>query len=336
MLTFVVRRVMLAIPVLFGLLALTFVLVRMAPSDPAAVLAGEAATPQQIEQIRKSYGLDRPLPEQFVLYIGQVLRGDLGNSFQTQRPVISDLLSRLPATIELALFAMTLAVLFGVPLGVVAAAYHGTPVDQGVRVTTVAGLAIASFWMGIMLQILFSMKLGLLPVRGRIANPVLAPPFVTGLYLIDSLVAGKPALFLESLRHLILPGFALALSPMASIARFTRSGVLESLQKDYVLYETAVGYPRRTILAKYVLRNSVVSTVTQIGLLLGGVLSSGVVIETIFDWPGVGSYAVVSIISSDYNAMLATVLVIGVAYALINIVIDIVHALIDPRVREQL
>jgi peptide/nickel transport system permease protein len=333
---FLLRRTLLAIPVLFGLLVLTFILIRMVPADPAAALAGESASAAQIEQIRKSYGLDRPLPEQFLLYLGQVVRGDLGISFATRRPVISDILVRLPATIELTLFAITIAVLIGVPLGLIAAANHGKGLDQAVRVSTVAGLAIASFWMAIMLQLLFSMYLDLLPVRGRIGNPLAEPPFFTGLYLVDSLIAGRLDLFCESLRHILLPGITLAIGPSATIARFTRSGVLETLQKDYVLYETAVGYPRRILLAKYVLRNSVVTTVTQIGLLLGGILSSAVVVETIFDWPGLGNFAVSSIMAFDYNAMMATTLVIGIAYVIINMIVDIVHAIIDPRLREQL
>lgn len=336
MLSFIARRLMLAIPVLFGLLVLTFVLVRLVPSDPAAALAGEMGSVEMIEAIRKEYGFDRPIVEQFFIYLGQVVQGNLGISYATRRPVMSDVIDRLPATIELTLFAISLAAFLGITIGVIAAEYHGRWIDLAIRVCTIGGLAIASFWMAIMLQFLFSMELDLLPVHGRLTSTTIPPPSVTGMYLLDSLIVGRLDIFIDALRHIILPGVTLAIGPTATIGRFTRSGVLDALQKDYVTYETAVGYPRMVIMSKYVLRNSVITTVTQIGLLLGGVLSSAVVIEAIFDWPGLGSYAVTSIFASDYQAILAATLVIGVAYAVINLAVDIVHALIDPRVMEQL
>lgn len=336
MLTFIVRRLFLAIPVLFGLLVLIFILIRIVPEDPAVAMAGEQGSVEMIESIRKEYGFDRPLVEQFFIYLKQVVQGDLGTSYATNRPVIIDVMDRLPATIELTLFAITLAACLGIPIGVIAAANHGRSLDQVIRVFTVSGLAIASFWMAIMLQLLFSMELDILPVRGRLDSMAIPPPFITGLYLFDSLIAFRFDLFADALKHIILPGVTLAIGPTATIARFTRSGVLETLQKDYVIYETAVGYPRRVLMAKYVLRNSVVTTVTQIGLLLGGVLSSAVVIEAIYDWPGLGSYTITAIFNSDYQAILAATLIIGVAYAIINLLVDIVHAMIDPRVMEQI
>ncbi len=201
---------------------------------------------------------------------------------------------------------------------------------------TVGGLAIASFWLAIMLQLLFSMALDLLPIHGRLSPEGTAPPGVTGVYLIDSLIAGRPDIFVDALRHIALPVMTIGFGAMATITRFTRSAVLETLQTDFVIYETAIGLPRMVIMAKYVLRNSIVTTVTQVGLLFGSILSSAVVVEAIFDWPGLGSYAVGAIMTSDYQAIIAVVLIIGVAYALINITVDLVHAWIDPRVREQL
>ncbi len=329
------RRLLLALPALLGLLVLTFILLRVVPSDPSTALAGENATPEQIEAIRKAYGFDQPLWRQFVVYIGQVATGDLGNSIFTEQPVIRDIARRLPATIELVLMALIFATCVGIPLGVLAAVHHNSAFDHAVRVITVGGLAIAPFWFAIILQLIFSMDLNWLPLRGRLPVQVQPPEFITGLYMPDSLLSGRLDLFLQSAHHMILPAFTLSLGSLASITRFTRAGVLETLQKDFVSYERAAGYPDRRIIWVYVLRNSVVATVTQIGLLFGALIAGAVAIETIFDWPGIGSYAVQAILTSDYKAILAVTLVVGVIYALVNLVVDIVHALLDPRVAEE-
>ena len=333
---FLTRRILLIVPILAGLLVLTFAMVHIVPTDPAAALAGEQATAAQIDEIRRAYGFDRPLHEQFISYVTSVLTGDLGTSLYSRRPVAEEIFRRLPATIELTLFGLFLAVVIGIPLGVAAAANHNGWLDQFLRVVTISQLAIASFWFAIMLQLVFSMELAALPLQGRVDVAAGAPPHFVGLYLIDSLVAGRLDIFLSALKHLILPSVALALGAMATITRFTRSSVLETLQTDFVAYERAIGYPRFMLLAKYVLRNSIVVPMTQIGLLFGHMLSGAVVIEAIFQWPGLGSYAVTAITTGDYQAILAVTLVVGVLYAVINIVVDIAHAFIDPRVREQL
>jgi peptide/nickel transport system permease protein len=333
---FLMRRFLLIGPILFGLLLLTFSMIHLVPTDPAAALAGEQATAAQIEEIRRAHGFDRPLIEQFATYLGNVLTGNLGIGIYSNRPVSEEILERLPATIELTFFALLLSAVIGIPLGVVAAAFHNGWIDQLLRVVTISQLAIASFWMAIMLQLIFSMYLGWLPLQGRVSVALGAPPHLTGFYLIDSLAAGRLDIFFDVLVHLIMPAVTLALGAMATITRFTRSSVVENLQADYVAYERAIGYPRPVLLGKYVLRNSVVVPVTQIGLLFGSMLSSAVVIEAIFQWPGLGSYAVTAITTGDYQAILAVTLVIGVLYAVINILVDIAHALIDPRVREQL
>lgn len=336
MLRFLIRRLLLVIPSLIGLMVLTFVLVRVVPSDPAATLAGENSTRQQIEEIRAKYGFDKPLYEQFAIYVGQVLSGDLGNSAFSNRPVSGDVLRTLPATIELVFIALAIATLIGIPLGTLAAVRHNGLLDHVVRVTTVGGLAVASFWFAIMLQLLFSMELEWLPLRGRIGVNVGAPPTVTGFFLVDSLLAGNWTQFTSSLRHIAMPAITLAIPALATIARFARAGVLDTMQRDFVQYETAIGYPRHRIIWVYVLRNSVIAAVTQVGLLFGALISSAVAVEAIFDWPGLGSYAVQAILSSDYKAVLAVTLVVGVIYAVVNIVVDLVHGLLDPRVAEQL
>jgi len=336
MLRFFVRRILLVVPALLGLLVLTFFLVRVVPADPSAALAGENATVEQIEAIREQYGFDEPLITQFFIYVGQVARGDLGISVYTNRSVVADIAFRLPATLELNFAALLLAAGLGIPLGLIAAIAHNTVLDHVLRFFTVGGLAIASFWLAIMLQMLFSMQLDWLPLRGRLGVATDLPPGYTGFYLIDSLLGGRPDIFLDALRHIALPAITLSFGAMATITRFTRSGVLDTLQRDFVLYETAVGYPRWIIMGVYVLRNSLVATVTQIGLLFGVLIGGGVVVEAIFDWPGIGTYAVQAIFNSDYKAILAVTLLIGIVYAIVNIIVDLVHALLDPRVAEQL
>lgn len=333
---FIIRRILLAIPALFGLALLTFILIHAAPGDPAVVLAGDQATPQQIAAIRQQYGFDRPLVEQFAIYLSQLAQGSLGVSYMTQRPISVEIAERLPATFELSLFAMFLATVIGIPLGVLAAQFHNRALDHLLRVVTIGGLAVASFWLAIMLQFAFSMRLDWLPVHGRLTEGVQPPAFVTGLYTLDALISGRFDLARDALIHLILPGLALATAPLATIMRFTRAAVLSTLQRDFVFYERAVGYPRFVLMGKYVLRNSLVTPVTQIGLLLGAVLGSAVVIEAIFDWQGLGTYAVLSIATADYQATLAVVLVVGAVYTIINILVDLLHAVIDPRIVEQL
>lgn len=336
MLRFLVRRVLLVLPVLFGLLVLTFILVRIVPNDPSAALAGQNATPQQIAEIRAKYGFDEPLIIQFFVYLKQVAQGDFGDSIQSGRPVVTDIGQRLPATLELTFAALGLGVFLGVPLGTLAAVRHNTMLDHVLRFFTVGGIAIASFWLAIMLQLLFAMQLDVLPLRGRLSAIMDGPRTITGLYLFDSLVTGRFDIFWNALRHITLPAITLSFGSLATITRFTRSGVLETLQKEYVQYETAAGYPRWLLVSVYVLRNSVVATVTQIGLLFGALLGGSIVVEAIYDWPGIGSYAVFAIFTSDYKAILAMTLLVGVVYAAVNILVDVIHGVIDPRVGEQM
>jgi peptide/nickel transport system permease protein len=336
MLRFILRRVLSAIPSLFGLMIVTFLLIRMVPADPAAALAGDNATPDQIAAIRHQYGFDRPVYQQLLLYFGQVFRFDFGESEYSHRPVGLDIRQRLPATLELTFTALFIAIVIGIPLGVVAGVNHNRWPDFALRLFSITGIALAAFWVAIMLQLLFSMQLDWLPLRGRTGAGVALPREITGSLLIDSLIAGRFDVFWDALRHLIMPAVTLALGPLATIARFTRAGVLETMQKDFVLYERAVGYPRRRLIWIYVLRNSVIAAVTQIGLLFGALIAGAVVVESIFDWPGIGNYAVQAILTADYKVMLAVTLLIGVVYTVVNILTDLVHGLLDPRLWEQL
>jgi peptide/nickel transport system permease protein len=336
MLRFIARRCFLAIPSLFGLLVLTFFLIRVVPADPAAALAGENATPAQIAEVRHQYGFDRPIYQQFIVYLGQVARLDFGESAYSHRSVALDIKQRLPATLELTIAALLIGTVLGIPLGTIAAVYHNRWPDTLLRILSVAGVAIAAFWFAIELQLLFAMELDWLPLRGRFPEGLAPPSHITGLYLVDSLLTLRFDRFGKAFVHIILPAFTLSLAGLASIARFTRAGVLETMQKEFVHYAEAAGYQRRRIIWVYVLRNSVVGATTQIGLLFGGLISSAVAVESIFDWPGVGSYAVNAILTSDYKAVLAVTLVVGVIYAAVNILVDVVHAWLDPRVAETL
>ena len=346
MLRFILRRLLLVIPSLAGLLVLTFILIRVAPADPAAALAGENATPAQIAEIRRQYGLDQPIHVQFFTYLGQVARLDFGESAYSRRPIALmsprspstpialEIGQRLPATLELTLFALVIATTIGIPLGTIAAVYHNRWPDLVLRVLSVGGVAVAAFWFAIELQFLFTMQLGWFPLRGRLASDLTAPASITGLYLVDSLLTGRIDLFRNSLWHLVLPAVTLSLGGIATITRFTRAGVLDTLQKDYVTYERAQGFPTGALIWKFVLRNSVVAAITQIGLLFGSLIAGAVVVETIFDWPGIGFYTVQAILTADTKVMLAVTLLVGVIYAAVNILVDIVHGLVDPRLRE--
>ena len=336
MLIFALRRVALAVPSLLGLLIITFLMIRMVPADPAAALAGDNATVAQIAQIRQQYGLDQPVWVQFGTYLNGVAHLDFGTSAYSNRPVATDIAQRLPATLELTMVSLLIGIGLGVPLGVVAATQHNRWPDFAIRVLSVAGLAMAAFWFAIMLQLLFAMHLDWLPLRGRLSDGLSAPTGPTGFLLIDAPLAGRLDVFLDAARHLVLPAVTLAFGSVATITRFTRAGVLETLQKDFVLYERAVGYPRRRLIWLYVLRNSVVATVTQIGLIFGGLIAGAVVVESIFDWPGIGNYTVQAILTADSKVMLAVTLLVGVVYAVVNILADLVHGWIDPRLMDDL
>jgi peptide/nickel transport system permease protein len=331
LLAMVVQRLLWMPPTLFGLLLIVFAVSHVIPSDPARVMAGENAPAEQVEAVRHRFGLDQPLPIQFARYVGDVVTGNFGISLFTQRPVADDLFARLPATLELALSAMVLAVLGGVPLGVVAALRRNTWLDHLVRLVTVAGLAMAAFWLAILLQLLFSMWLGLTPVQGRIDG--WGPDPITGFYTIDAILRGDWETLGQALRYLALPVLTLALPAMATIVRFTRAGVLNVMSSNFVFYQAAMGIPRRRVVWKYILRGALIGTLTQIGLIFGNLIAGAVVVEAVFDWPGLGSFAVSSILQSDYNAIMSFTLFTGAMFILVNLLVDVAQSVLDPRGR---
>lgn len=316
-------------PTLLGLLIITFTISHIIPADPVAFIAGDNASAEQIAALKAKFGVDQPLPTQLWNYILGVLQGDFGVSLYTQRPIIDDLVGRLPATLELAIVAAVISALIGVPLGVLAAVDRNSWLDHGLRVFTVSGLAIAAFWLAILLQLLFAMEWNLTPLQGRIDG--WGPDKVTGFFLIDSLIMGDWEVFGSVVSHMILPAITLAFPAMATLMRFTRAGVLDAINSNYVDYQQAMGLPRRVVIWRYVLRNALIGTVTQLGLVFGNLIANAVVVEAVFNWPGLGLYAVNSILQSDYNAIMGFTLTIGAVFIIANLLVDIAHGMIDPR-----
>ena len=323
------NRLLWLAPTLLGLLAITFTISHVIPADPIAFIAGDNASAEQIAALKAKFGVDKPIPVQLWNYVIGVAQGDFGVSLYTQRPIADDLVSRLPATLELAFVSILLSAVIGIPLGVLAAVDRNSWLDHALRVFTVSGLAIAAFWLAILFQLLFAMEWGVTPLQGRIDG--WGPDPVTGFFLIDSAWVGDWTAFRSAAHHMVLPAVTLAFPAMATIMRFTRAGVLDAVNSNYVDYQNAMGVPRRVIIWRYVLRNALIGTVTQLGLIFGYLIANAVVVEAVFDWPGLGLYAVNSILQSDYNAIMGFTLIMGAVFIVANLLVDITHGLIDPR-----
>ncbi|MDE2776439.1 MAG: ABC transporter permease [Chloroflexota bacterium] len=317
---------------LFGMAVILFVVTQVLPADPAAVAAGTDARPEQIEKIRRELGLDRPFHEQFITYISGLARGDLGKSLLTRRAVSDDLKLRFPATLELAIFSGVVIVIFSVGLGMIAAVKAGTALDWLIRAFVVIGMAIPPFVLALVLQLIFAKWLDLFPLEGRLHTLIAPPPFTTGLYTVDSLLAGQWDVFWMSLRHLALPVAALALGRLAVGARFTRSGMLETLTKPYVRTARAKGLRENRIVVSHAFRNALIPVVTMLGIQIGFLLSGAVLVEVVFTWPGLGRYAVDSVLSFDFYAVIGAALVIAVIFVVSNTIVDLLYTQLDPRI----
>jgi peptide/nickel transport system permease protein len=330
----VVRRLGTALPSVAGVIVVTFLLTRALPGDPAVYFAGIAATQQAVEQIRHQMGFDRSLPAQFLDYLGQLAHGDLGTSLTTGQPVLSELLTRLPASAELGLTALCLSVAIAVPLGVAAATRPGSLVDHACRIITTAGVSLPTFFTGLLLVYLFYYLAGWAPAPlGRLDVFSTAPPRWSGFYLIDSLVAHDLDAFRASLAQLILPVATLAIFSLAPLARITRAAMLAALGSEFVRTARASGLPRRRIVFVYAFRNAVLPVITTLGIVCSFLIGGSVLVEKVFAWPGIGSYAVEAMIASDYASVQGFVLMMALLYVLLNLSIDIVYGLVDPRVR---
>lgn len=332
MIRFICRRVLFLGFVLLGISIITFALTRIVPGDPARLMAGQHATGEQVRVLAERYGLDKPVTTQFWVYMSGLLKGDLGMSLTNRRPVLDDLRQFLPASIELTGAAVLLVVLVGLPLGLMSGARRGGPFDHLLRLATVGGVSMPIFWLGILLQILFYKQLNLLPIGGRLGVLDIEPPPVTGFYLIDTLIDGDFATFRSALVHLILPAATLAAGSIAVISRMMRASVIEVLDADYVRTARAKGLPQGAVLRSHVFRNALVPTTTILGLQIGALLAGNVLAEVVFNWPGIGLYAVNAIKNLDYPAIMGVTLAISVIYVFVNLLVDIAYVILDPRI----
>lgn len=334
MLKTLLDRLLTTIPALVGVIVVSFLLTRVLPGDTAAYFAGPAATPKAIEEIRTQFGLDRPLPEQFGRYVVELSRGDLGQSLTTGQPVLADLRARLPASAELTLFGLVLSLLIAVPLGITAAVKQGSPIDHACRIVATAGVSLPVFFTGLLLVYVFYFILQWSPAPlGRLDVFASAPPTMTGFYLVDSLIAGDLETFRAALSQIVLPGITLAIFALAPIARITRASMLAVLSSEFVRTARAAGLTGRTVVMTYAFRNAMLPVVTTLGMVFSFLLGANVLVEKVFAWPGVGSYAVEALIASDFAPVQGFVLAMAILYIVLNLAIDMTYGLIDPRVR---
>jgi len=327
------RRAGLTVFVIFGVTLITFVLTHVVPADPVVAYLGDHAPPDLVIKVRHQLGLDRPLPEQYVIYLGGLLQGNLGVSILDTRSVSADLAQYLPATVELASCAMLVAILTGVPAGIISAVYKDAWPDQITRVVALGGTSLPVFYVGLLLLGLFYSRLGILPGPGQLSIFTPPPPHLTGMVAVDALLSGQWAALADALRHLVLPAFVLGYFTTGLIMRMTRSSLLEVLRQDYVRTARAKGITEPRVVLRHALRNALLPTVTVVGLTFGDLLSGAVLTETIFSWPGIGRYATVSVTNVDVPAVLGVTLVAAVIFSLFNLGVDVVYAYLDPQIR---
>ena len=336
LLDFILRRSFTALFVLVGVSLITFFLSRVIPSDAAALYIGPKARTEDIERVRKQLGLDKPLPVQYAVYMGELLHGDLGNSISTKRPVTQEIAERLPATLELLFMGMFIAVLIGVPLGVLSARWQSSPLDVFVRTISIVGVSMPAFYLGLLMQIAFFRNLDVLPLAGRVDSDLrFVSPIqpITSFLLFDSLVTLNWVAFKDVFLHLLLPAFTLAAYPIGLIARMTRAAMLEVLGQDYIRTARAYGIQQWVITYMYTLKNAISPTLTVIGLTVAYALTGTFFVEVIFNWPGLGLFTVRSLLNVDYPAIMGVTLFGAGGYVLINMIVDLMQAWIDPRIR---
>ncbi|MEM7533282.1 MAG: ABC transporter permease [Chloroflexota bacterium] len=330
------RRLGLALFVIIGVMIITFFVSRVLPADPVRLFVGVRASEEIVEAKRVEFGLDRPVPVQFISYVGSVLRGDFGISFRTKQSITKDLRVFLPATLELVILSMVLAVLIGIPIGVIGAATRGSAIDQISRVVTIAGVSIPAFWLALLLQMFFFGYLDWLPLGGRLSREfVISSPIkqITGFYIIDGAITGNWNAWRDALWHLILPTAVLATYPISLTARMTRASMLEVMSETYISAARAAGLSQREILFKLALKNAVVPTLTVLGLVFAFSITGAILVEIVFSWPGLGTYVTESILAADFPVVMAITLIVTVIYVILNLVVDFLQAALDPRVR---
>lgn len=333
MLRFLAHRLALLIPTFIGVSIISFAFIRLLPGDPIMLLAGERGmSEERYQQLQTLYGYDRPQIVQYFDYLWGLLQGDFGTSIVTKRPVLEDFFNLFPATLELSICAIIIAMAIGIPIGIFAAIKRGSFLDQSVMGVALVGYSMPIFWWGLLLIILFSGILGWTPVSGRISFLYFIPP-VTGFMLIDSLLSGQPGAFRSAVSHLILPSIVLATIPLAVIARQTRSAMLEVLGEDYVRTARAKGLPPIRVIAVHALRNALIPVITTIGLQVGVLMAGAILTETIFSWPGIGKWMVDSVFKRDYPVIQGGLMVIAAFVMIVNLLVDVAYGLINPRIR---
>jgi peptide/nickel transport system permease protein len=332
---YLVRRTVAGIAVLAAVSVVTFFVARVVPSDPAALYVGPRPRKEQVERVREKLALDRPLPQQYITYVGDLLTGDLGISLRSKRAIVTDLRAFLPATLELVVIATRLSLLIGIPLGVYSGARPNSGIDHLTRVVSIAGVSLPTFWLALILQLVFFRWLGLLPLGGRVSNDVaLQNPVqvATGFYLIDTVITGNWVAFRDALAHIILPAVTLATYPIGLVTRMTRSAMVEVLSERYVTAARAQGIKERTIRFRLALKNAILPTLTVLGLTFAYSITGAFLVEIVFAWPGVGTYVTQAVLSVDFPVIIGVTLVVTAIYLFINLVVDVLQALLDPRV----
>jgi peptide/nickel transport system permease protein len=332
---FILRRFAALVLLTLGITAVAFVLTQLVPTDAAATNLGEQAAgdPAAVAAFEQHYGLDKPLPVRYLIYLGHVLQGDLGESSLTHGPVTHDLGQFIPATAELALYSVLFAAVVGIAFGVVAALRRNRPTDHALRVASLAGISMPTFWIALIALYVGFYRLGWFPGADRLDPGVEPPPHVTGLYTIDASLAGDFGLFTQALHHLVLPALVLAAFNVSLLTRFTRSAVLEVMGNDYVRAARAKGLQEGTVIRRYILRAALPSVVTVLGLVFANVLTGAVLIEKIFSWPGIGQYAYQAAVNLDVPAIAGVSMFVAVVYVTINFIVDVLYGVIDPRIR---
>ncbi len=329
---YILRRLVTLMITLLGIMVVTFFISLVIPLDPLASIAGPQAPQETVERLRALYGFDQPVYVQFGRYINRLIHGDLGMSFQTGRPVLEDILHYFPATIELATLALIIAILIGMPLGVLSAVYRNSPIDHLSRVLSLIGVSMPVFWLGLVLLLIFYFKLGWFPEPGRLDIMLLEPDRITGLLLVDSLLALDWEVFWDALTHIALPAAVLGLYGMAGIARIVRSSMLDVLSQEYIKTARIKGLNEFGVLTRHALRNALVPAVTVIGLTYGALLEGSVLTETIFAWPGLGRYLASAFLTLDLNAVVGGAMLVALTFSLANLAVDLVYAVLNPKI----
>lgn len=332
MFSYILKRLLWSVPTLFGVSLLVFLMVHLSPGDPAMTLLGDHATKESIEKVRQEMGLNKPLYEQYFIFITKAVTGDFGNSIKTKQSVLEEFKDRFPATVELATVAMILAIILGIGAGIISAIKRYSMFDYSAMFVALAGVSMPVFWLGLVLIYFFSVKLGILPVSGRLGYEFYVEN-VTGIYLIDTLLANDIEAFWDALKHLIMPAIALGTIPMAIIARMTRASMIEVMKEDYIRTAKAKGCSNFSVIIIHALRNAMMPVITVIGLMLGTLFAGAILTETTFSWPGIGKWIVNAVYQRDFPIIQSATLIIATMFIVVNLLVDLLYALINPKIR---